>query len=675
MKRRLFTLNLSLCALAMTACGDDGGASADAVEADLGAAGGTPTADVGAGGDVVGGAGGAGGQAIGGAGGAGPSPDAGPTGCTAAYRYDPVNDTELTTFPDDFYTVADPSTGTGLRVTTLDAPWRPSVVRALTHVFEDLDTLDGFGVSAGIVLRFTAPVAEVAGGPQTATDGPVALWTLGDTPRRIAFEVKTADAGATLILNPMEPLPAHTPAGVVVERGLLAADGGCVGPSPTLAALLAGDAPDPKFAHLPERYAQLLAASGASADAVAAAVVFTTQSTTALSEAVSARIQASEPDWSAPPDCRASGDTVDCEGQATLEDFRTGDVIDDAEPDGTYDVKFSVWLPKERPAPVPVIVFGHGLGGARDNASGVADFLCPEGFAVFAVDALGHGEHPTAPPGNDPFGLIKFLGLDVATQQVYARRIRDNFRQSAFDKQQLLRILDRHADLDGDGVDDVDMSRVIYWGVSLGGIMGAEPLALDPHYSAGILTVAGARLIDIVAEAPAFAQFQPFLTSFAGGADALARAVPVIQTVVDGGDPVAYAPHVLGDRLAPGGERVPHVLQTMAIGDEIVFNPANRMLARALSVPHVPPVFQEVGLIPVEDAAPVSANVDGASAGLFQYDRVRESPNGRPVAASHNNAFAYEPINQMFTFLASWRDAAAPTIIDPYTELMTPPLP
>jgi hypothetical protein len=171
--------------------------------------------------------------------------DAGPTGCTAAYRYDPVNDTELTTFPDDFYTVADPSTGTGLRVTTLEAPWRPSVVRALTHVFEDLDTLDGFGVSAGIVIRFTAPVAEVAGGPQTATDGPVALWTLGDSPRRIAFEVKTADAGATLILYPMEPLPAHTAAGVVVERGLLAADGGCVEPSPTLASLLAGDAPDP----------------------------------------------------------------------------------------------------------------------------------------------------------------------------------------------------------------------------------------------------------------------------------------------------------------------------------------------------------------------------------------------------------------------------------------------
>lgn len=660
------------------ACGDDSSAANEAESpvggTDAGPVGGRdPDAS-------VGGGGGGGGSPEGGAGGGGGSADAGTGGtggqaCTAQYRYDPTVDTELTTFPDDYYTTETPDTPTGLRVDTTAAPWRAGVVRALTRVFEDLDTLDGFGVSAGIVLRFTAPLAELPGGPATASEGPVELWVLGDAPRRVPFEVTTADAGGTLILKPMVPLPSQSRAGVVVRRTLTAADGGCLDASPALAATLDGSSAEPGLARLTNRYTELLAAAGAEPGEVAAAVVFTTQSTTALSEAVSLRVQGSNPDWLEAPTCTTRAGLVTCQGRAMLDDYRTGDVIADAEPDAQYEVPFTVWMPETRTGPLPLVVFGHGLGGARDNAAGLAEALAPEGFAVFAVDALGHGAHPTAPPGNDPFALIQFLGLDVATQQVYARRIRDNFRQSAFDKLQLLRILDAHPDVDADGTPDLDLERVLYWGVSLGGIMGAEPLALDPHYSAGILTVAGARLIDIVAEAPAFGQFQPFLKSFAGGADALARAVPVIQTVVDAGDPVAYAPHVLADRLPAGGARRPHVLQTMAIGDEIVYNPANRTLARALSLPHVPPVFQDVGLLEVAGPAPLSGNLEGVTAGLFQYDRVRQSQNGRPVAASHDNAFAMEPITQMFTFLASWAADGTPTLVDPYAELNTPPLP
>lgn len=652
-------------ALLLAACGGDA-ASSDDTEPGDGGTGGMPTADTGP------------------AGGALPdaappdaaAPDAAPVPptCATTYRYDPLADTELTTFPDDFYTVDDPSRPTGLRVTVADAPWRGTVVNALEHVFEDLETIDGFGVSAGVVLRFTAPIAEVPSGPSTASEGPIALWTLGDDPRRIAFEVQTADAGATLILNPMEPLPEATPAGVIVSSELTDADGGCVAPSPVLWSLLTGTPEEPRYARLVPRYRSLLEAAGVSAESVAAAVAFTPQSATALSAEVAANVAASSPDWAEAPTCATRASFVDCQITAELDDYRVGDAILDAQPKGKYTVTFNVWLPKERLAPVPLVVFGHGLGGSRAQARDIAGSLCPEGFAVMGVDALGHGDHPTAPEDTSPFALIEFLGLDVATQSVYARRIRDNFRQSAFDKLQILRILDAHADVNGDGAPDLDLDRVAYWGLSLGGIMGPEPLALDPHYSAGILTVAGARLIDIVVGAPAFAQFAPFLKNFAGGEDNLARAVPVIQTVVDAGDPVAYAPHVLRNRLAPGGERVPHVLQTMAIGDEIVFNPANRMLARALGLPHVPPVFQEVGVIAESGPAPLKANVEGTTEGLFQYDRVRSSRGTRPVAASHDTAFYMEPATQMFRFLQTWRDDGAPTLIDPYEELQTPPL-
>ena len=73
--------------------------------------------------------------------------------------------------------------------------------------------------------------------------------------------------------------------------------------------------------------------------------------------------------------------------------------------------------------------------------------------------------------------------------------------------------------------------------------------------------------------------------------------------------------------------------------------------------------------------APLTGNLEGVTAGLFQGNRVRESSNGRPVAAAHDNAFAYEPINLMFTLPSTWREAGAPTIVDPYAELNTPPFP
>ena len=53
MKRRLLTLALS--ALGATACGDDSGASKDAVETDQGNAGGAQTVDAGTGGEAAGG--------------------------------------------------------------------------------------------------------------------------------------------------------------------------------------------------------------------------------------------------------------------------------------------------------------------------------------------------------------------------------------------------------------------------------------------------------------------------------------------------------------------------------------------------------------------------------------------------------------------------------------------
>ena len=100
----------------------------------------------------------------------------------------------------------------------------------------------------------------------------------------------------------------------------------------------------------------------------------------------------------------------------------------------------------------------------------------------------------------------------------------------------------------------------------------------------------------------------------------------------------------------------------------------SRALARALGIPHIPPVLDPVELIPLETSAPVSNNVsDGfVTAGFFQFDRVTRE--GETVPATHDNTpFSEEGTEQAVRFLETWLAGEA-EIIDPYELLETPPL-
>ena len=612
---------------------------------------------------------------------AAPAPDTRPpeVACTARFVYDPLVDPERGAMPDDVWTVEDATTETGLRIDTSAAPWRASTPPALKPLFEDLDTLDGWGVSAGIVLRFDAPVAAVKGGEATATEGPIQLWAMptGEAATRVPFEVQTLDDGATLVLWPMRPLPEATRAGVVVKRALSGADGGCIEPSPTLRMVWSGEASAPALSRLTARHADLFDVAGVSVGDVAGSLVFTTQSATRVSVEVAAAIRLAGPDVaaSAPAaSCTPQANAVRCEGTLTLTNFRDDNGrIADAASDLRYEVPYSLSLPLERVGPAPLLVAGHGLAGGRDIAGDLASALAPDGFAVLALDAVGHGEHPTRAQADTALAVLTFLGLDVTTQTVHGLWLRDNLRQSNFDRLQALEVLRARPDVDGDGTPDVDTDRLAYWGISLGGIMGSELIALDGGFDAAVLTVAGARLMPLITEASSFATFRPIIGNLVGGEAELDRSLPLVQALVDGGDPVAFAGHVLGAPLPGARGRVPHLLQQMVINDETVSNGTNRSLARALGVPLVPPVVQDVGLVLVEDSAPVVGNIEGGrTAGLFQFDRMRTSRNGRPVPASHNNALGLEGFGQVYRFLSGWVSGETPEIIDPYATFMTP---
>ncbi len=113
----------------------------------------------------------------------------------------------------------------------------------------------------------------------------------------------------------------------------------------------------------------------------------------------------------------------------------------------------------------------------------------------------------------------------------------------------------------------------------------------------------------------------------------------------------------------------------MVMDDTTVPNIATRSLARALDAPQVPTVITPIALLDVTAAAPVSANRDGVTVGLFQFDRVTTTPGGNPRKATHSGVFSgIEAIDQVAKFLETWLADDVPAINDPYTDNGTKPL-
>ena len=359
-----------------------------------------------------------------------------------------------------------------------------------------------------------------------------------------------------------------------------------------------------------------------------------------------------------------------CDIPLVVQDFRDGATVSaDVTPRGR-----ETFVRVERPAvdggPYPVVILGHGLNDSRSFAGRAREMFAGMDVVLVAMDAVEHGDHPdNADEGLD---ALSFLGIQIFPELKFdLARLRGNFDASALDRLQLVEALRANPDLDGDGIDDVDPTRMAYWGVSLGGMMGPSLLSLDDGIELGLLSVAGGRLMEFTTNTEAIEPFLPFFYDLVGGEAAFQRLASVGQTALDGADPASYASYVARDRQV--GNRVPHVLMTVAVEDDTVPPSAGKALATALQLAHVGTIIEPVnGLFPGE-ALPASGQLDGTTWGLFQYDRVGAGSGAVP--ATHGNTPTSDEARlQLRRLFGSWLDGEVPEILDPYAELSTPPL-
>jgi len=299
-------------------------------------------------------------------------------------------------------------------------------------------------------------------------------------------------------------------------------------------------------------------------------------------------------------------------------------------PRASKEIFFQVFLPAT-PAPAtgyPVVIAGHGLNGNRFDSLAVAASLAARGLATIAINAVGHGFGPngkvvltdrTGSVTELPFGgrAVDMNGdgvfdaaegcLLLAGPQPVGYR--DCTRQTALDLMQLVRAIKTGMDLTGDGVPDLDSSRIYYGGASLGAIYGTIFTAVEPALEKAALNVGGGTVSDIARWSPSYrplvvemlaSRTPPLLNRGRDFDDdyvlryrwakivSVPGALPIqevferLEWLAMPGDPIAYATHLWSSTLP--GVPMKRVLFQFAKGDQTVPNPASTNLVRAANL-------------------------------------------------------------------------------------------
>lgn len=597
-------------------------------------------------------------------------------------------DGELTRWPEPDLLTSDPATGTGYRLQMDSGEFQGTIDTAGVSspiLTDDLSDLDGFGVNSQVWFRFSAPfdLTQIPSGTATADPstglGLVVLAPSG--PYIEPFILRSTDSDSTLMMVPMHPLPEQSTVVAFATKALASAAGGCIWPSRAYYDSI--HSADPQVSNAIGALESLGVIQ--SPDDLVALTVYPTETITDDSVAIAADIASRSYSVDGSIDCTTMTQWRQCEGAFIAEDYRGPDGAIHRNPGDpltptTYRLPFTVYLPLAgvATAPFPTILYGHGLGGDRHQAGVLAAFAAPEGIATIAIDAPGHGEHPTVPPGAQTDTLsdtLRFFGAeDLGNLQylIHSLVLRDHWREATYDKLQLTRLIQQGLDVDGDTNTDLDATRMAYLGVSLGGIMGSELAALTDAYSAVVLVVPGGRVTSIVTDGPNFMAFLPLLAP-GQSPDEIQRFMPILQTIVDRGDSASYGPHILQDRLT-GSSMPPDLLMGVVLDDDTVPNTSNFTLVRAIGAKVIPPVLRTFPGITMGGTPPVSGNIAGgaATAGVLEFDTIGDGMGGTKMATHSNVGASDVGADAWFQFLMTHWSSPPAVIIDPYTDLGVP---
>jgi hypothetical protein len=611
----------------------------------------------------------------------------------------------LTPFPSDRYTVVDPATVTGLRVDIGAHNTADPIVLAYPATVAQLDELDGFSTTGGIIAGFSGPVDmhglapypdadppdttplrdasayTEAGSPLMLVDvdpaSPERGRAVGLLPRYWAqpANVDFAESDFTVVAQPAQPLRPATRYLFVITSALRGEGGEALARSPDSDALIDGDAEGAYGAEVREALGVLEAELGVSQSEVRLASTFTTQSVVEELAGMAARARAE------PPPALLEPFTVETplgpDGRVRFRAVYATPEYRRPKPDGKWLVEeglpvaqaevglelFLAFSDGTHSGPRPLVIYAHGLGGDKDGCWGTAERLADLDAAVIAIDSPEHGARSDE-PGSEVASIFGFFGIDPSTQDFDIARARDSFRQMSSDQLELVRFIGTLADLDvlppgaPDGVPDLDISRILYIGHSFGSVQGPTVFALAPEITQAVWNVGGDGMMTIIRDSSTFSLLVEALAPPGTSAPALGRFFAATQAIVDRGDPLNFARYGTLEPL-PGvpGWKPRDVLLQEVEGDHIVPNSSTEALARAAGLALADAVRPVSGM--VQESAPLTGNLEsGATGVLYQFARM----NGDAPANHGELIFSDEARAQYVGFFSSGLSAAHATV-------------
>lgn len=334
--------------------------------------------------------------------------------------------------------------------------------------------------------------------------------------------------------------------------------------------------------------------------------------------------------------------------------------------DASAKIPVTIMVPKAPPpsaAGYPVVIYGHGLQADRSGMFAFANEFARAGFAVVAIDDVGHGMRTGGIPdaANNfkgsyvgPDGLPDHPGLPLAFFGGFTDfvTIRDSFRQTVLDECSLVRMIENPAlDLSplapalGGATPKLDAAHIYWEGQSLGGMMGSIFTAVEPDLRASAVDVPGGAFVGLIAtnSAKMHAIVATLSSATFGiqGDDILDQYHPGVQLMAmatEPGDPIDYAPHVFGPSLfEPAPAHRPSLLLSYSVDDEVMPNIATGALIGAFGIPLAEPTIRDVPGVD-QAGAPIAGNIDGRTGAAVQY-----SPSTHGLGSNRYDSREYMP--------------------------------
>ena len=537
-------------------------------------------------------------------------------------------------YPNDYWTVADSSTVTGLRLAlpAVTMPANQSGVRSNPDAFNEMD-----GFSPGIAAMTHFPGATVAGlaTPNTIeasleAASPTVIIN-ADTGERLAHWVDLdeylvqaklrieagEDKPQFTIDRPIEDLrqeqalmlrPAIRPEDatryIVAVRNVVDAEGVPVEPSPGFQALR-DDVPsnddiiESRRAHFEEIFATLENA-GISRDDLQIAWDFTTTSrenNTGAMVHIRDDALANSPDGVPYTIELKNGGLIEgiaCRLEITFEmplymtKGESGGLLNlgaDGLPEqnGTFEYAAALIVPvRAQTEAASLVEFGHGQLGAKEQVLGFQEIAAEQNFATFGLDWKGFSS-------DDFLTVISALvGGDISEFRAIPERMHQGFLNFLM----AMRTLSREADggpettlnqklaSDCDGA-VIDGSKRYYFGGSQGGILGASIMALTTDIERGMLAVPGQSYNLLLNRSKNFDEFAvQFYPLYGWNALDMQMNLALMQGLWDRAEPTGYSKYIRTNRLP--GTPAHEVLIQVSKADHQVTNLGAHIMARTI---------------------------------------------------------------------------------------------